>query len=163
MKRAFVSLCLLSCSAALLAQTSARSEDPFSRHLYPLDLVMAHQGDLELSDAQRTALRRDMLAAQTAFTETQWRLGDEAEKLARLLAGSRVDQAAVLAQMDRVLSIEQELKKHQMTLVVRVKNILTAEQQAKLDAIRAAAERSAARAIRGGGGGGGGGRRPDPR
>jgi Spy/CpxP family protein refolding chaperone len=50
-----------------------------------------------------------------------------------------VDEQQVLAQLEKVLSIEREVKRAQVTLLVRIKNKLTPEQQAKLVEIRSKA------------------------
>jgi Spy/CpxP family protein refolding chaperone len=49
-----------------------------------------------------------------------------------------VDESRVLGQADRILALEKEIKKTHLTLLVRVKNLLTREQQAKLSEIRRA-------------------------
>jgi len=43
----------------------------------------------------------------------------------------RVDEQQVLAQLEKVLAAEREIKKEQVTLLVRIKNELTPEQQGK--------------------------------
>jgi Spy/CpxP family protein refolding chaperone len=47
-----------------------------------------------------------------------------------------VDEAQALARADKMLKIENEVKKAQMSLLIRIKNILTREQQDRLRAIR---------------------------
>jgi hypothetical protein len=47
-----------------------------------------------------------------------------------------VDEAAVLAKLDQVTAIEQQVKKVNFTLLVRIRNQLDAAQQAKLRALR---------------------------
>jgi Spy/CpxP family protein refolding chaperone len=47
-----------------------------------------------------------------------------------------VDEAAVLDEVDRILNLEREIKKAQISLMVRIKNMLTPQQQAKLAQIR---------------------------
>ena len=49
-----------------------------------------------------------------------------------LLREKPVDEAKVLGQVDRILALEKEIKKTQISLLVRIKNLLTAAQQAKL-------------------------------
>jgi hypothetical protein len=43
---------------------------------------------------------------------------------------------AVLAQVDRVLAIEREVKRAHIAMLVRIKNTLTREQQAALHVLR---------------------------
>ena len=107
-------------------------QDPFSRFLFPPELVMQYQGEINLQDAQRAALQSAIQQAQSKFLDLQWRLSGEGEKLARLLQPSTADEAQVLEQVDRILSAEREMKRTQIGLLVRIKNALTPTQQAKL-------------------------------
>ena len=111
-------------------------QDPFARLLFPPELVMQHQGEIGLQDAQRTALQAAIQQAQTKFVDAQWKLSAEGEKLARLLQNAQVDEAQVLEQVDRILTLEREVKRAQMGLMVRIKNTLTPVQQAKLRELR---------------------------
>jgi Spy/CpxP family protein refolding chaperone len=110
--------------------------DPFGRHLFPPELVMQHQGQINLQDSQRAALQAAIAQAQTRFVDAQWKISAEGEKLARLLQTPTVDEKLVLEQVDRILDIEREVKRAQMGLMVRIKNTLTPSQQAKLRELR---------------------------
>jgi GH24 family phage-related lysozyme (muramidase) len=61
---------------------------------------------------------------------------DEAQKLTELVPGARVDEGQTLAQVDRVLGIEREIKRAHMGLLVRIKNALTQDQQVALASMR---------------------------
>lgn len=110
--------------------------DPFGGFLFPPELVMQHQGQINLQDSQRAALQAAIGQAQTKFVDLQWKISAEGEKLARLLQAPTVDEKLVLEQVDRVLEIEREVKRAQMGLMVRIKNTLTPAQQAKLRELR---------------------------
>jgi Spy/CpxP family protein refolding chaperone len=97
---------------------------------------MQHQSEIGLQDSQRTALTSAVQQAQAKFMDVQWKLSAEGEKMARLLQGTQVDETQVLEQVDRILALEREIKKAQISLMVRIKNTLTAAQQAKLAEIR---------------------------
>jgi Spy/CpxP family protein refolding chaperone len=60
----------------------------------------------------------------------------EAGKLAQLLRASRIDESAAIAQADKVLGMEREVKKAQLSLLIRIKNLLTPAQQDKLTELR---------------------------
>ena len=45
-------------------------------------------------------------------------------------------EAQVLEEVDRILNLEREIKKAQISLMVHIKNTLTPQQQAKLAEIR---------------------------
>ena len=109
--------------------------DPFDA-LYPPDLVMQHQIELGLGDAERQALRQAVQQAQVKFTDLQWRLSAETERLDAILREPVLREAQVLEQVDRVLALERDLKRTKIALLVRIKNMLTPEQQAKLAGMR---------------------------
>jgi hypothetical protein len=111
-------------------------EDPFARYLFPPELVMANQQAINLTDRQRAAIQQAMKDAQGKFIDEQFKMSGEAEKLQHLLQGTSVDEAKVLDQVDRVLTIEREIKHVQLTLMMKIKNQLTAEQQGTLSALR---------------------------
>ncbi|MEO5816264.1 MAG: hypothetical protein ABIT20_13395 [Gemmatimonadaceae bacterium] len=110
--------------------------DPFMRFLFPPELVMQHQAELSLTDAQRNALMTAIQQAQSRFVETQFKLAGEGQKMAGLLQGATVDEAQTLEQVDRILSMEREMKRAQVGLLIRIKNTLTPAQQAKLTQLR---------------------------
>jgi Spy/CpxP family protein refolding chaperone len=116
--------------------SAAPALDPIAQHLYPPELVMAHQDAIDMSAPQRTAIQVLAMTAQLKMTETQHTLSAATEKLATMLAAPVVDEAAVLQQIDQVLALEREVKRAQLTLLVRVKNQLTAAQQEKLDKLK---------------------------
>lgn len=118
--------------ALLPAAASAQADDPFARYLFPPDRIMGHSLEIGLEDAQKTAIRNEVQKAQPKFTDAQFELQAEGEKMIRLLQEKTVDETRVLAQVDRILSIEKEIKKAQISLLVRIKNVLTPAQQARL-------------------------------
>jgi Spy/CpxP family protein refolding chaperone len=110
--------------------------DDFGRNFFPPELVMQHQSEIGLQDAQRAALTSAVQQAQGKFMDLQWKLSAEGEKMGRLLQGTQVDEVQVLEEVDRILALEREIKRGQISLMVRIKNTLTPAQQAKLAEIR---------------------------
>jgi len=110
---------------------------PVTENLFPPELVMAHQKAIDLSDAQKSSIRAELLKAQTRFTELQWQLQDAMEGLVSLLKQPSADESEVMSQLDKVLSSEREIKRTQISLLVRIKNKLTPDQQAHLQKLRA--------------------------
>lgn len=117
-----------------MAHTPGR--DPVGENLFPPELVMSHQKAIGLEDAQKTSIRSEILKTQTRFTELQWQLQDAMETLVYLLRKDTVDEPQVLAELDKVLNFEREIKRTQLGLAVRIKNKLTPEQQARLRQLR---------------------------
>jgi Spy/CpxP family protein refolding chaperone len=117
---------------ALADSAGAPPEDPFARYLYPPDRVMAHAMELGLDDSQKASIKSEVQKAQGRFVDLQFELQGESEKMVRLLQQKPVDEAGVLAEVDRILALEKDIKKAQISLLVRIKNVLTPAQQAKL-------------------------------
>ena len=110
--------------------------EDWARNFFPPELVMQHQSEIGLQDSQRASLTSAIQQAQGKFMDMQWKLSAEGEKMGRLLQGTQVDETAVLDEVDRILNMEREIKKAQISLMVRIKNMLTPQQQAKLSEIR---------------------------
>jgi uncharacterized membrane protein len=123
----------------VLPQPQAAPGDLFMRHLYAPELVMANQAAIQLQDVQRTKIVQAMTQAQAKFTEVQWALSAEQEKLDQLVKEVTVDEVAVIRQLDRIMGLEQEVKRNQLALLVRVKNALSPEQQTRLADVRCVA------------------------
>lgn len=125
--------------ALLLTGSSLRAQqpgDPIGDHLFPPELVMQHQRAIGLSEDQKSYIMGEIQKAQTRFTESQWRLQGEVETMAALVQQDRVDELRILAQLDRILNFEREIKRTHMTLMIRIRNRLTLEQRAKLQEIK---------------------------
>ena len=126
---------LLTATPLLAAQ---EPEPEFAKFLFPPELVMQHQQAIRLTSEQRTAITQGIRDFQLKVVELQWKMQDEAQKLTELVQGPKVDETQTLTQVDRVLSIEREIKRAHMALLVRIKNTLTPEQQTTLASLRGA-------------------------
>jgi Spy/CpxP family protein refolding chaperone len=111
---------------------------PFLENVFPPGLIMRNQTEIGLRSEQREAITRAMGETEKQLTELRWEFESEAEKLRKLLEADRVDETAALAQADKVMAIEQRIKKAHLGLLVRIKNKLDPAQQEKLRALRPA-------------------------
>ena len=114
--------------------------DPLGGAFFPPELVMRYQTVIDLQDNQRATLQQAIQQAQSVALSSQFKLGAEGEKLAKLIQGNVLDETAVLEQVDHVLAAEREVKRAQIGLLVRIKNTLTPAQQAKLRELRGATQ-----------------------
>jgi Spy/CpxP family protein refolding chaperone len=119
-------------SATLMAESPGEGPDPFARYLFPPDRVMGHAQEIGLNETQRNAIRNEVQKVQHKFIDSQFDMQSEMEKMANLLQEKTVEETKVLAQLDRILTLERDIKKLQIGLLVRVRNLLTDAQQAKL-------------------------------
>lgn len=122
--------------AQQLPAMDAPHEDWLARHLFPPELVMQQQRAIGLKPEQRTAITRAIQEFQGRMVDFQWQMQEETQRLAELIEKPAVDQAAALAQVDKVLAVEREVKRAHLGLLIQIKNTLTPEQQAKLAAAR---------------------------
>ena len=136
MKRIVFLTCALLLMTAGGARAQQHDQDAIAQNFFAPDLVIQHQEAIGLSDDQKAYLKSEIRQAQGKFTEWQWKLQDEMEKLESLTKQPTVNEQEVLAQLETVLSTEREMKRAQITLLVHIKNKLTPEQQAKLAQIR---------------------------
>src|SRR5260370_32481181 len=127
-------------AALLFAAGGVRAQqpdqDPIGQSFFAPELVMQHQEAIGLSAEQKDYFKTEIRQAQLKFTELQWKLQDEMEKLVTLARQPHVDEQQVLAQLEKLLAAEREIKREQVTLLVRIKNKLTPDQQAKLSELR---------------------------
>jgi Spy/CpxP family protein refolding chaperone len=110
--------------------------DPIGRYLIPPELVMSQSEQIGLNEKQRATIKGEIQKMQTKFIDAQWDLQEQSSKMTQLLQRSPADEAKILEQADRIMSLEREIKRAHLTLLIRIKNALTNEQIAKLETMR---------------------------
>ena len=116
----------------LAAPAWAQHDDPLGKYFFPPELVMKHQRALGLTTEQKETMKAAVQTAQTTFTDAQWELQDAMQSMGELVNKNQIDEAQVLDQLEEILNLERQIKRAQLTLMVRIKNTLTEEQQKKL-------------------------------
>jgi Spy/CpxP family protein refolding chaperone len=109
-----------------------RGGDPLAEHFFPPELIMHNQKAIGLKENQRIAIQTAMQKMMERFTELQWQQSAETETMMSLLNKERPDEKELLAQLDKLLNIENEIKRLHLSLMLKVRNTLTPEQQAQL-------------------------------
>jgi Spy/CpxP family protein refolding chaperone len=112
-----------------------------SESLFPPELVMRNQKVIDLTLDQQAAIRAEMVKTLPRFTDLQWQLSSEEETLDSLLKLSRPDEKNVLQQLDKVLAIENEMKHLQLGMMLKIKLILSPDQQNSLRELRRQGQR----------------------
>jgi Spy/CpxP family protein refolding chaperone len=123
-------------ASASWGQAPQPADDPIAQNLFPPELVMKYHQEINLNETQSKAIKEEIQKAQAKFLDMQWDMQSETEKLVQLLKARPADESAVLAQVDRVLNRERDIKNTQISLLVRIKNLLADEQQNKLMELR---------------------------
>ena len=124
-------------TAAQQPQPPQRENDPIGEAVFPPELVMQHQREIGLTDEQKAFMRGEIQRVTVRFNELQWQLQDAMEALGSTMKESSVNEQQALAQLDKVLDAEREIKHLHIGLAIRIKNKLTPEQQTKLQIGRA--------------------------
>ena len=120
---------LLPLSVALRADSPA---DPLAGAFFPPEMILLARDQIGLTQAQNEAFRNRVEKTQGRSEELRRTLERATAALATLAKQERVDEAAIMAQLDKVLDAERVLKHLHLELLVAIKNLLTPEQQAKL-------------------------------
>lgn len=110
--------------------------DPLADVMFPPDMIMGHARQLGLTDDQKAYMRGEIQKTTANFHELQWKLQDQMELLHEIMKSSTVSEEQALAQLNKVLDIEREIKRLHFGLAVRIKNRLTPDQQEQLHKMR---------------------------
>jgi Spy/CpxP family protein refolding chaperone len=114
----------------------AAPEDPLFEALFPPELIMQHRRAINLTDEQRDAISRLIEQVQGRVVRLQWELLDQVQDLTQIMSGTRVDLDRALDQLDTVLDTEKEIKQAHLEMLVRIKNLLSPQQQSELERLR---------------------------
>jgi len=137
MKRtAYLLMILLLSFAPSNSAQQQQPTDPIGDNFIPPELIMQHQQLIALREEQKALIAAEIQKAQARFTELQWQLASEVEAMAAIVKQERVDEGQTLAQLDKILNLEREIKRAHFTLIVRLKNSLTLEQQTRLQELK---------------------------
>ena len=127
-------LVLASAGSPLQAQ---RLPEAMTEDFYAPDLIQQTRQMIGLTDEQQASLQEALEKIQTRVTGLQRQNRLETEKMSALVKAEKLDEDLVMAQADRVLKLEREVKLAQLALLIKIKNTLTPEQQAKLRELKA--------------------------
>ena len=131
-------LCML--AVASLATGTALAENPkdvFKGKLFAPNIILEHREELQLSKDQFTQIRAAVVEVQSGIAEHEWDMQEAYQALMLELDQSPVDEEQVLAYADQALLAENQVKKKQMAMLVRLRNLLTKDQVAYLKSVYA--------------------------
>jgi Spy/CpxP family protein refolding chaperone len=98
--------------------------------------VLENQLAIGLTEPQITSIKKLLNETHSRTLDIETDLRRAVEKLKQAIAPPRVDEGAALGLADQVLRLETEMKKVQLGMLIRLKSLLTEEQQAKLRELR---------------------------
>ena len=105
--------------------------------LFAPELVLPNTEQLDLNDNQVQTIEADVDTTKKQLSQAQEMLKTEMDNLDQLLKAEPSNEAAILAQLNKVLQIEQQIKALHFSMLVRIRSQLTADQRDSLEEIRA--------------------------
>ncbi|MBT1696668.1 hypothetical protein KK083_07275 [Fulvivirgaceae bacterium PWU4] len=115
------------------AANTLLAQDIFQQKLYAPDLVLKYREEASLSADQVEKIKSIYNGELAAYNSKKWDLDAMMVKLEQLISVSKVDSKAAMAQLEKSLVLEAEIKKMKLDMLLKVKNLLTPAQQEKLD------------------------------
>ncbi len=110
--------------------------DPVGSQLFPPELILQQREKIGLKDEQFQAIHAEIERVQPAFASRQQALESANKALADVVGQARVDEAQAAEALKKVLDAEREIKLLHLTVLIRIKNQLTQEQQTALAKLR---------------------------
>ena len=124
-------------AAAPVRAFAEEEEDPFDGRLLSLELIMAHRNEIGLTKAQNKEIGELVVAVQQAVAGKSWDMQSAYFELMEVLDEPQIDEDRAIALAKQAVDTENEIKLEQMRLLIRLRNLLTPEQVAVLQAKRA--------------------------
>lgn len=132
----FAGICLILFASSTSAQGQGAPKDVFKGKLFPPNIILEHQDELNLSKAQFTAIRAAVVEVQANVAPHEWDLREAYQRAMADLDESPVDEEKVLKNIEAVLLAENQVKKLQVAMLIRLRNLLTDEQMEYLQSVK---------------------------
>jgi Spy/CpxP family protein refolding chaperone len=133
-------LALFVVTTTVAAQRHEKAREP---SLFSSEFILESADAIGLSAAQKDAIAALVREHETASQEGNTELKRDSEQLLALLDAQQVDESAVGSLLDEILQRDNAAKKAEILYLIRLRNILTQEQRAKLAEIKASSARPA--------------------
>ncbi|MDH3747676.1 MAG: hypothetical protein OER97_05675 [Gammaproteobacteria bacterium] len=125
---------LIACFGIATAAVAQNKDDVFKGKLFPPNVILENQAELDLSKEQFTKIRAAVVEVQSNVAEHEWDMREAYLKIMEELDKTPIDEDSVIEHANAALLAENQVKKQQMAMLVRLKNLLTSEQIAVLEA-----------------------------
>ena len=128
MKKELLLVLALAQFATAFALAADPKEDVFRGKLFAPNIILENQAELGLSKDQFTAIKKAVVEVQSNVAEHEWDVREAYLSIMEALDEVPISEERVLKLAGEALLAENEVKKMQMTMLIRLKNLLTAEQ-----------------------------------
>lgn len=128
-------ICLVFLASVATAQGPGDQKDVFKGKLFPPNVIMEHQDELNLSKEQFTAIRAAVVEVQSNVAGYEWDLREAFQRVLSALDQSPIDEDEVIDRLEVALRAENEVKKQQVAMLIKLRNLLTDEQVEYLQSV----------------------------
>jgi len=129
-------LCLVLFSTVGSAQGVGQQKDVFKGKLFAPKIILENQDALGLSKEQFTAIKAAVVEVQAGVAEHEWDLREAYMKVMADLDEVPVNEDKVMVNVEAALLAENQVKKRQVAMLIRLRNLLTEEQVQYLQSLR---------------------------
>lgn len=112
------------------------AQDLFQQKLFSADLILKHKTEIGLTSEVEGQIKKIYNEHIVSFNTLKWDLDEEMVNMSKLLSLDKVDLAAANSQMKSILATENKLKTMKFEMMVTLKNLLNAEQEKQLMALK---------------------------
>ncbi len=120
----------------ILCSGVVNAQDLFQEALYSANLVFQNSFAISLTDQQADKIKKIHSQSSVEFRRIKWDLDEASAKLKKMLNEIKPNPEAASKQFDIVLSLENSLKKKQLSTLVAIKNELNQTQQKELQELK---------------------------
>ncbi len=128
-------ICLFLLASVAAAQGQGYQKDVFKGKLFPPNIILEHQDELGLSKEQFTAIRAAVVEVQINVAEHEWDLREAYQRVLADLDDSPIDEDKVLNNVQVALLAENQIKKMQVAMLIKLRNLLTDKQAEYLQTV----------------------------
>lgn len=136
MRKGILILLVFACVAFGSAFAAEQKDDVFRGKLFAPNVILENRTELSLSKQQFTDIKKAVVEVQTNVAEHEWDVREAYQNIMAELDNSPIDEQQVLEHVGAALKAENEVKKLQVAMLVRLKNLLTDDQVAYLESVR---------------------------
>ncbi|MFQ6005328.1 MAG: Spy/CpxP family protein refolding chaperone [Woeseia sp.] len=128
--------CLMLGAGVVMAQDVGWKKDPFKGKLFPPNIILKNQAELNLTKDQFTSIKTAVVEVQADIAEHEWDLREAYQKVLAALDEDPIDEDQVLDYVNDALVAENQVKKQQVSMLIRLKNLLNDDQVLYLESLR---------------------------
>jgi Spy/CpxP family protein refolding chaperone len=118
------------------AQMPPHRDDFMDRVLFPPDVILEHRTQIGLTDDQLAKIKQTLGETHARVVDLQVDMKLAGEDFKTVLLEYPVDEGRALQAAEGLMARELEMKRIHLSLLIRLKNLLTEEQVRQLESLR---------------------------